>query len=147
MNKIFKTVMVAACMALLAGCQSGDYDATDPAEVARQAVEINLTFDVDKFAAVACEKMKVEIEASREEYKLMEEMMKGMGVNLKEIKYDLSQVTFEVVDQTEYTAKVHMSGPMKTTVPGMGEEVTEQNRDIDLIKEDGRWRLCSEIEF
>ncbi|WP_022662141.1 hypothetical protein [Paucidesulfovibrio longus] len=135
------------CLLLLLGaCAQTGEQPGDPLSVAKKAVEVSLAYDMDGLSALSCAQMRKEIEEQRGDFEETMNILKGMGVDLSQVRYDMSGVTFEVVSQGELTAKVHMGGVLKVKVPGLPEESQEQNQDIELRKEDNEWLVCSELQ-
>jgi len=128
----------------LAGCGGSD-GGDDPVSVTQQAFEKAVTLDMDGLLEVSCQQMREEIEASREEIKLMTEMMEGLGINFKDIEYDMSHMKWDLVEESEDKATVHMHGTMTMFAPGLGEETQDQDEKINLVKEGGSWKVCSPI--
>ncbi|MGE4551776.1 MAG: hypothetical protein AB7D57_01610 [Desulfovibrionaceae bacterium] len=137
-------VLVLLCVPMLSGCGQDD-DAGRPADVARAAFERSLAMDVDGLLEVSCTKLKGEIESSREEVKLMTEMMGSMGVRPKDIQFDFSGLTFEVLEQKPDSAMVHITGDMVMNAPGLGQDVQTQDETVRLVREGGAWKYCSEL--
>ncbi|MGE4292685.1 MAG: hypothetical protein AB7E32_10800 [Desulfovibrio sp.] len=137
--------MLCLLFVLNACAQTGE-QLGDPLSVARKAVEISLAYDLDGLSALSCTQMRKQIAEQREDFQETMNILKGMGVDLSQVRYDMSGVTFELLEQSEYTAKVHMGGVLKVKVPGLAEESQEQNQDIELRKEENEWLVCSEIQ-
>lgn len=137
----------AFCLfSFLAACAQTGEQPDDPLAVAKKAVEISLAYDMDGLSALSCAKMRKEIAEQRGDFEETMNILKGMGVDLSQVRYDMSGLTFELLDRSEFTAKVHMGGVLKVKVPGLPEESQDQNQDIELRKEEGEWLLCSEIQ-
>lgn len=139
--------VVPACLALvltLAGC-GGSGSGDDPVSTVQYAFEQAMTMNMDGLVEVSCEQMRDEIEASREEIRLMLEMMEGLGINLKDIEYDMSDMQWDLVEESDEKAVVRMHGTMTMYAPGLGEETQEQDEEVILVKEGGRWKVCSQI--
>lgn len=135
--------LVVVC-ALLSAC-GPDMDRTDPAVVARAAAEAWMRSDTDLLMEVACERMREQLEASRAEREQMAQMMSSMGVDMADVRFDFSQVEFATEETGEYSAKVRMTGPLTVSIPGRRDESREQDITMSMVREDGHWRLCSEI--
>lgn len=138
----------ALCMLVLlfAACSQTGEQPGDPVSVAKQAVSISLAYDLDGLSALSCEQMRTEIADQRADFEETMNILKGMGVDLSQVRYDMSGVTFELMEQNEFTAKVRMGGVLTVKVPGLPEESQEQNQEIELRKEEGNWLVCSEIQ-
>ncbi|SKA85615.1 hypothetical protein SAMN02745704_01904 [Paucidesulfovibrio gracilis DSM 16080] len=149
MKQLSKLVCLALTLAVLAfavGCNGEEQQPGDPLAVARKAVEVSLAFDLDGLSALSCEDMRRQIEEQRADFEETMNILKGMGVDLSQVRYDMSAVTFELIKQEEYTATVHMGGVLSVKVPGLPEESQEQDQDIEMRKENGKWYVCSEIQ-
>jgi hypothetical protein len=133
-----------ACAAL-AACGGQSAEAEDPAAVARLAAEAWMRSDTDGLMAVACERMREQLEDSRAEREQMAQMMRSMGVDMKDVRFDFSRIAFETEETGEYSAKVRMTGALGVSIPGRPDEDREQDLVLSMVKEKGRWRLCSEI--
>ena len=149
MIKKRRTLSVTACLALvlalvLAGC-GGSETGDDPVSTVQYAFEKAMAMDMDGLMEVSCEEMREEIEASREEIKLMADMMEGLGINFKDIEYDMSHMNWDLVSESDDKATVHMHGTMTMFAPGLGEETQDQDEEIVLVKEGGSWKVCSPL--
>lgn len=131
--------------AFVAACSAPEADSGDPAAVARAAAEAWMRSDTDGLMDVACERMREQLEASRAEREQMAQMMRSMGVDMKDVRFDFSKVSFTADETGEYSAKVHMRGPLTISIPGRPDETREQDLTLSMVREKGHWRLCSEI--
>ncbi|MEF2146199.1 MAG: hypothetical protein V3573_12205 [Desulfovibrionaceae bacterium] len=145
---MLKRMILLALMAglFLAACGEKQEQIDDPVSVTRKAVEVSLAFDMEGLKTLSCAEMRKEIDEQRADFEETMNILKGMGVDLSQLRYDMSQVTFELVEESEFTAKVHMGGVLTVKVPGLAEESQEQDQDVKLRKEDGRWLVCSELQ-
>lgn len=142
------TLLACAALVLalaLSGC-GGSGAGDDPAATVQAAFEKAVALDMDGLMELSCEQMRDEIEASREEIKLMTDMMEGLGINFKDIEYDMSGMHWDVLEETDSKAVVHMHGTMTMFAPGLGEETQDQDEKINLVKEGGNWKVCSQLQ-
>jgi hypothetical protein len=144
MKRQYVAFLVLAVL-LVAGCGGPAMDNANPEAVARAAAEAWMRSDVDALIKVSCKHMKKQLEATRASREEMAEMMRSMGVDMKDIRFDFSKVTFTVTEQEEFSAKVHMAGPLTVSIPGRSPDVAEQDMELSLISEGGQWKLCSEL--
>lgn len=140
-----RVVLFLLILCAVTGCGGPSVDEADPGAVAQVAAEAWMRSDVDTLIDVSCKRMKQQLEASRASREEMADMMRSMGVDMKDVSFDFSEVAFEVTEQEEFAAKVHMSGPLKVSIPGRSLDTAEQDMNISMIQEDGDWKLCSEL--
>lgn len=140
--RVLSSVLAVLVMTFGVGCGPED-GANGPAEAARTAFERSLAMDVDGLLEVSCSKLKSEIEASREDMKLMIEMMGSLGMEPQNIQFDFSGLKFEVQEQNDSNAEVHVTGDMVMEIPGLGRDVQAKDETIRLVREDGIWKYCS----
>jgi len=61
----------------------------------------------------------------------------------KYLTLDVSNVSYELVDQQEDSCKIKVGGEMSVTVGKEAPKVTPQNEEYTLTKENGRWKVCT----
>ena len=145
MQRLVVSAVLMCLAVVLGGCGGASVDEGDPVQVAQVAAEAWLRSDVDGLIEVSCKKMREQLEASREEMKQMAEMMNAMGVDMKDIRFDFTDVTFEAEEVGDYTARIRMKGPLKVSIPGRADELRDQDVALEMVNEEGDWKLCSEI--
>lgn len=136
---------VVLMVLLLAGCGGPDVREERPEAVARVAAKAWMRTDMDTLIDLSCKRMKKQMEAARTSMEEMASIMQSMGVDMKDVRFDFSKVNFDVTEEEEFTATVHMHGPMTVSIPGRSDDVAEQDMEISLVKEDEAWRICSEL--
>jgi hypothetical protein len=67
-----------------------------------------------------------------------------MLVGNPEIKIDISDLEFMVLNQTSTTATVSIKGEQRGSVGGIA-DIKEIDEEFRMIKEDGKWKWCDEI--
>ncbi|MBU1248467.1 MAG: hypothetical protein KKB70_07205 [Proteobacteria bacterium] len=141
-------LIACACLALmfLTACGGPEVDEADPVAVARVAALAWKSSDLDSMLEVVCSRMRDSLENSRQEMEQMAEIMRSMGVDSADVRYDFSQVEFQAEKVEEFTANVKMTGPLIISIPGRADEVRDLDQELGMLMEDGDWKLCSEID-
>lgn len=124
---LFTCFILAAFM--LVGCSSGP----SPLDTVQTAMESSLKGDIEDAMKFMCEKMREEAPSK--------EQMDFLKETLSKIEFDFADVKYELIEETNDTAKVKVLGSITAKTP-TGEEKDEIDEVVTLIKEDGKWVIC-----
>jgi hypothetical protein len=96
--------------------------------------------DGNKAAALTCDAMQGELQMGGgliSVAQIFAAGLVGQGAD-----FDLSDLKYRVVSQSDDRATVHVSGTMRGAILGVSQG-SEMDSDVHLIREDGKWLVCS----
>lgn len=113
---------------LLTGCGG-----TGPEEAAQGALEATISGDFKSATDFFCKSMLEDMPP--------QELIDEIAKELQQYDFDFSGLKYEVLEQSDNAAKVHVTGSISATGPD-DEKNDEMDETISLVKEDGKWKVC-----
>ncbi len=133
MKKQLVLMMAAALLGLTLFACGGGGDS--PEVVVEKAMSAMVDMDTDALGDYLCAKSLVEAKQALD-------MAKAMMPEDQKFEMKLSDMKYEVTEESDDKATVHVTG--NVTVTGLGDE--DQSEPVDeqmqVIKEDGKWKVC-----
>lgn len=115
-----------------------------PAETVELWLQAFADSDYERMRELTCEAQRGQVDEMERAF--------SRTAELPEFQIDTSQITTEVVEQSDETATVRVSGELTMSVQGSELPLNlaqlsayggaQQNDETPLIKEDGQWRVC-----
>ncbi len=130
---------------ICSACSDNNFSASDPVQCAQRAATAWFTSDMETLLDISCKRMRKQLEMRREQDEKMAGLMNYLGMDMQNARFDFSQMSFELITQEEFTAKVRMHGTLAVTFPGRTQESMKKDVIIRLQLENGTWRLCNEL--
>lgn len=105
----------------------------DPASVVKGGMEAMMNLDEGGLDKYLCSELVEESKSAMKELKAA--MDQGAKMEFSDMKY-------EVVSQEENKAVVKVTGHLKASHPDYGDMEDDMSEEMDVIKEDGKWKVC-----
>jgi len=127
------------------GGNSNNNGTNSPESVARSVFSAIVKFDLEAIAPHVCPERRAEFQ---QQFDALAPMLQEQAATIAQVDVDISNVTFNVQNQTDTTAEVRVSG--EATVSD-GENVITQEinatdyQPLQLVKVDNTWYICSDI--
>ena len=106
----------------------------DPASVVKGGMEAMINMDADGLDKYLCKDIVEDAKAALKDFK--EAIDQGAKMEFTDMKY-------EVVSEAEDKAVVKVSGTLKASHPEYGDMEETMSEEMDVIKEDGQWKVCN----
>lgn len=128
------SLLVALCLLglFLFGCGGGG---SDPASVVESAMNAMITGEVDSLGEYVCADILPQAEEAAKMLKVSTEEEGG--------KIELTNMSYKVTSEEGDKATVEVSGTVKATHPEYGDMEEDVTESMDVIKEDGKWKVCN----
>jgi len=130
-----KYIISLLIMVLLVGCSAGD----SPEKAVQEWTQARLTADGNKTLERTCRADHAKVQGSGA---MMSAVLSFGQVGDKKVEFNFGDMQVKVISQNGNAAQVHVSGRIRVSLMGVGQEVPIADRDIPLINEDGRWKVC-----
>ena len=136
-NYILVMLMI---LPLIFGC--GLLGGGSPEKVTKDWLEAGLNQDMDTFMKLTCTADRGAVTESGFHMALLGGLANYLGFDV-EINADLSDLEFTTVEQDQQSAIVSVNGTLFASVNEMPMETPINDEWVHLVKEDGKWRVCS----
>ncbi|MDY0191649.1 MAG: hypothetical protein RBR22_13060 [Desulfuromonas sp.] len=141
MKSIIKAIVLLVIFPL--STLAFEFDMTNPITVAKNSTEWGLKFQYDKVRMISCKEISNYLTAAEKQADQAIELFRRNGIDFrKEVAYDFSNLSYELVSENESSATVHLKGNYKATIPNAMNKNNSMNRQISLKKKDGFYYFC-----